>query len=740
MANTPFSRALAVPSCLLLALISSCGGSGGSGVSGLAPGPGGNASAKPNILFVVMDDVGVDQMKSFGYGGSTPPGMPNMDAVAGAGVRFRNTWSMPECSPGRAAMFSGRFPLRTNNFAALGPYDLANSQISSSETTTPKLLKQANYESAMFGKFHLAGPDNNEDGNNTPIQLGWDYFQGWIRGGPASIDTTAGGVAAQGTYACGFVPGAAAGGADTGACYHADNSCSTITGASAKGDAPGKQCLTQGGIFKPGGTCQSPSPAGLDFTRANAYYVSPLVIADADGVQTPPNSDPRNRGYRTTLETQGAIDWIRSRSGNRPWMATVSYSAAHTPYQQAPGNLVQGPPGDDLNCNTFEPQRVLSNKMTEAVDSEFGRLLVETGLARRNADGTLAYDPKASNTVIVIVGDNGSFANAVKEPFDIGRAKSTAYQTGVWVPLIVAGNVVASPNRDVEHMTNMVDVFRLFGEIAGLDVVASVPRTIDAAPLMPYLTRADQPGIRSVNFTQGGYNVQANGQRNGACIVKTVIAGRTVASICTQSVFDKGPCEDNAGVWWGPGYTDASVIATGHPSDAGYRSCWEVNQAEHKAGVALTPISPEITIAVRNNSYKLVRNTVQTYDAATDTGGPVTADEFYAVDQATPTPKLDKSGMDLLPARATWSPAVLQAYDSLTAQLDTILASQPACVGDGNIDNEVNATDIGLWSRIHRAWGLSSMFDFNLDGKTDFADLALIHQNTGKCKPSSAIF
>src|SRR5690606_15964526 len=110
--------------------------------------------APSNILFVIMDDVGIDQMKSFGYGGATPPSMPNMDAIARAGVRFRNTWSMPECSPGRAAFFAGRYPFRTNVNQALGPSDLANSQLSPYDMTTPKLLKEAGYESGLFGKFH----------------------------------------------------------------------------------------------------------------------------------------------------------------------------------------------------------------------------------------------------------------------------------------------------------------------------------------------------------------------------------------------------------------------------------------------------------------------------------------------------------------------------------------------------------------------------------------------------------
>jgi hypothetical protein len=250
---------------LILILATAIGGCGGDSSS--TP-----AKVGPNILLVIMDDVGIDQMKSFGYGGDTPPSLPNIDAVASAGVRFRNVWSMPECTPGRAAMFLGRFPLRSNTYAALGPYDLANSQVSSYEVTTPKLLRRARYESGMFGKFHLAGPDNNKDGNSTPLALGWDYFYGWIRGGPVSIDTTAGGVAAVGTYGCGFVPGAANGGADSGACYRADNSCQNISSASAAGEPPGKQCMLAGGILQPAATCQVTPPAGLKFAVGNAYY------------------------------------------------------------------------------------------------------------------------------------------------------------------------------------------------------------------------------------------------------------------------------------------------------------------------------------------------------------------------------------------------------------------------------------------------------------------------------------
>lgn len=88
----------------------------------------GTPDSPPSMLFIIMDDVGIDQMKLFGYGGATPPRTPNIDAIARAGVRFRNFWAMPECSPSRAVFFEGRYPLRTNVLSAILNIDLANSK------------------------------------------------------------------------------------------------------------------------------------------------------------------------------------------------------------------------------------------------------------------------------------------------------------------------------------------------------------------------------------------------------------------------------------------------------------------------------------------------------------------------------------------------------------------------------------------------------------------------------------
>ena len=95
------------------------------------------------------------------------------------------------------------------------------------------------------------------------------------------------------------------------------------------------------------------------------------------------------------------------------------------------------------------------------------------------------------------------------------------------------------------------------------------------------------------------------------------------------------------------------------------------------------------------------------------------------------------------------SPSVLQAcpnsltpdqlnnYNTLTTAMNNILASQPACPGDGNEDLLVNDTDLSNWQFFSMFnGGGSSWYDFNFDGLTDAQDEAVIEQYLGaNCQP-----
>ena len=586
---------------------------------------------RPNILYFIMDDVGIDQMQVFGYGGLTPPRTPNIDAIARAGVRFANTWAMPECSPTRALFFEGRFSLRTNVSDAILSLDLANSQVSPFEITTPRVLRKRSYESGLFGKFHLSGTENNPFGDGVVHALGWDFFAGYLEGFPLPIDTTAGGVAGdpntgEGPYMCGFVPNATddpQNGADTGACFFADSSCTAIS-ESPEQPTPGRACLNQGGIFVRNQSCGSPPPDDAAFNTQNAYYVSQLIINHEDGRSEEVSlTDPSARTYRSTIESDLAIEWITERKPNKPWMATVSYSSAHAPFQQPPTALL--PPGSvatgDFDCSGMSTasqvqQRVLSNQMTESLDTELGRVMVEVGLATRNADGTLDYHPETTDTMVVILGDNGTFGPVVKEPFDAKHAKGFVYQTGVWVPLIVAGPLVDTPDREVRHMVNVADLFELFGEIAGVDVRKVVPKShiLDSASMLPYLTNPDQESIRQSNFTQTGVNITADGVRVPPCVI---------SSTCSQLIDTQPLCEFEGGVWFGP------------PDEPDGLTCCDVIEPGDT-------ILADSALAIRNDRFKLVQSEVPNCA----TGDDDTVIEFYEIDELAPIPRIERPDPD----------------------------------------------------------------------------------------------
>jgi hypothetical protein len=105
--------------------------------------PGGDAPP-PNMLVVVLDDIGMDQssFQPYGWNGAPEsPSMPVLAEIASKGVSFRNFWATPECSPSRAAMLTGRHSVRTGVVTAVVDPMLPAVQLLPSEITLPKLLR-----------------------------------------------------------------------------------------------------------------------------------------------------------------------------------------------------------------------------------------------------------------------------------------------------------------------------------------------------------------------------------------------------------------------------------------------------------------------------------------------------------------------------------------------------------------------------------------------------------------------
>jgi arylsulfatase A-like enzyme len=123
---------------------------------------------KPNIVFVLVDNIG---WGAFGaYGGTIPT--PRIDKMASEGIRCNNYNVEAQCTPTRSAIMTGRHPPRSGTFRVPFPGQ-GLSGMAPWEYTTAKLLSDTGYATALFGKWHLG-----DHPGRLPTDQGFDEWWG----------------------------------------------------------------------------------------------------------------------------------------------------------------------------------------------------------------------------------------------------------------------------------------------------------------------------------------------------------------------------------------------------------------------------------------------------------------------------------------------------------------------------------------------------------------------------------
>jgi arylsulfatase A-like enzyme len=115
------------------------------------------AADKPNILFIVSDDTGYGDLGP--YGGGVGRGMPtpNIDRLSDEGMTFFSFYAQPSCTPGRAAMQTGRIPNRSGMTTVA--FQGQGGGLPAAEWTLASVLKQGGYRTYFTGKWHLGESD-----------------------------------------------------------------------------------------------------------------------------------------------------------------------------------------------------------------------------------------------------------------------------------------------------------------------------------------------------------------------------------------------------------------------------------------------------------------------------------------------------------------------------------------------------------------------------------------------------
>jgi len=146
------------------------------------------AADRPNIVFILADDLGYGDLSSYG---ATKVQTPNIDRLANEGRKFSDAHSPhPVCTPTRYSLMTGRYSWRTWAKTA-NVWSTDPMLIDDDQYTLPKLLAEAGYQTALVGKWHLGygrpgvsgwddvrGIDYNGKIEPGPLEAGFDYYFG----------------------------------------------------------------------------------------------------------------------------------------------------------------------------------------------------------------------------------------------------------------------------------------------------------------------------------------------------------------------------------------------------------------------------------------------------------------------------------------------------------------------------------------------------------------------------------
>ena len=133
--------------------------------------PNGRKDKKPNIIFIMADNLGYGEPGCYGGGILRGAPTPRIDKLAAQGIRLLNYSVESQCTPSRSAILTGRFAIRSGTMRVNrggGPYGLTQWEV-----TLAELLNALGYGTGHFGKWHLGNIDG-----RYPTDQGFDVWYG----------------------------------------------------------------------------------------------------------------------------------------------------------------------------------------------------------------------------------------------------------------------------------------------------------------------------------------------------------------------------------------------------------------------------------------------------------------------------------------------------------------------------------------------------------------------------------
>ncbi|MFD2290889.1 sulfatase [Mariniflexile gromovii] len=384
-----------------------------------------NAQSKPNIIFIMADDLG---WQDVGFMGSNWFETPNLDALAKESLVFTDAYMYPTCSPSRTALMTGKQSFRTGvyNVPVLEKGDNQHNIFSRwtvglEHTMYAQPLKEAGYKSIHLGKWHVVGPNPKEEANypfEKPLKQPANGNLDWLQEHQtAEIQK--------------YYP--------TGKGFD-ENVGGTWWGDPARGYVEGYQ--SESGGYK-------------------APFKNPFI------------EDKKDDEWLTDRLTNDAIDFIK-RNKNEPFFVNLHYYAPHRPTVPRSKEQYQKFLNKTPDAVTGQGEKRLEEiagyaTMIASIDENVKRIfdyLDEQGLRE--------------NTIVVFTSDNG-FNGLQSNTNTLRGEKGTIYEGGIRVPAFVnwKGNIAAgvseTPICGMDYFPTFLDLAQVKNYKGVLDGVSIVP-------------------------------------------------------------------------------------------------------------------------------------------------------------------------------------------------------------------------------------------------------------------------
>ena len=183
--------------------------------------------------------------------------------------------------------------------------------------------------------------------------------------------------------------------------------------------------------------------------------------------------------YATTDQVNDALAAINeAKAAGAPYFVNLALNAPHQPYHKPPNDLHSYDSLPVPTAKSATPPRPYYEAMTEAVDTELGRLLKTVDL---------------KTTTVIVIGDNGTPGAVLEKPYNRAHGKSTPYEQGIKIPILAVGyGVAASPDgtvRVLDQLVSAVDLYPTILELAGVNYRTVLPGNIkiDGVSWVPLL-------------------------------------------------------------------------------------------------------------------------------------------------------------------------------------------------------------------------------------------------------------